>query len=141
MHDRKGFTLWLTGLSGAGKTTLAAELARAAGSSTPRRSPRWGSSAHKPLERTGLFERRSRYQRTTYRLRLSFTFAERRGGYISCDLPLSRNARRSETTGRAGRRQVRRSFREVSYRCAGVEGRERALQKGFGGGDKRLHRR
>jgi len=28
MHDRKGFTLWLTGLSGAGKTTLAAELAR-----------------------------------------------------------------------------------------------------------------
>ena len=28
MDDRKGFTLWLTGLSGAGKTTLAAELAR-----------------------------------------------------------------------------------------------------------------
>src|SRR5258705_10360447 len=27
MNDRRGFTLWLTGLSGAGKTTLAGELA------------------------------------------------------------------------------------------------------------------
>ncbi len=27
MSKRKGFTLWLTGLSGAGKTTLAARLA------------------------------------------------------------------------------------------------------------------
>ena len=28
MHNRKGFTLWLTGLSGAGKTTLAGALER-----------------------------------------------------------------------------------------------------------------
>ncbi len=77
-HKNGAFVLWLTGLSGAGKTTLARLLeAEFADRGLGRRGARWRRRPNSSLERSWLLARRQRHERPADRVGC---FADRPGG-------------------------------------------------------------
>ena len=115
MADDKGFTLWFTGLSGAGKTTITKiveDELRERG--LPARGARRRRRPRAPLQGPRLLQGGPRHQHPPDRLRRRPALPQRRAGDHRRDLALPRDPRRgARADGRPLRRGLRRASLEV----------------------------
>ena len=130
MH--KGFTLWFTGMSGAGKSTIS----RAAGGAPARPGrqgggARWRRGAHASFEGPGLRQRGPRRKHPPHRLRLRAALAQWRDRHRGGHFALPRGARRGARPDRQVRR-FRRGLRRMPHRGAGRARRQGPLQESAG---------
>ena len=139
MAGEKGFTLWFTGLSGAGKTTIS-QAARGA----PARArleagdPRRRHRPRKPLQGPRLLEGGPRHQHPPDRLRRRPAQPQRRAGDHRGDLPLRGDPRRG---ARADGRPLHRGLRQGVGRHLRRARRQGPLRESLRRRDQGIHRR
>ena len=133
-----GFCLWFTGLSGAGKSTIAEIVVDAAAGARPScRAARRRRGARAPVEGAHVLQRRPRHQHPPHRVRREPPRPQRRRRGDRRDLAVPRGARRGARLDRQLRRDPR---RHVARGLRGAR-REGPLRQGPRGRDPRVHRR
>ena len=136
-----GFVLWFTGLSAAGKTTIANIVApELEQRGCRRRPPRRRRRAHAPVEGPRLLEGGPRHEHRAHRLGRLAARARRRGGGRLGDLAVRGDAPPRARARRAAR-AVRRGARGHAARGVRAPRPEGALRAGVRGRDRRVHRR
>ena len=136
-----GFTLWFTGLSGSGKSTIAHLVGPAAGRARAhRRVPRRRHRPHAPLEGPRLLEGRPRHEHRAHRLGRLAHHPARGHGHHRRHLPVRRDAPEGARAGGAVR-AVRGGVRQGIRRGVRAPRRQRPLRQGVRRRDQGLHRR